>query len=292
MKTNETIKFFIISTLTLCILYLVEKIISYELKNSTNNNIKLVDNNGNNMTDANITNVNEETEKFDVNEEVYNENETSIDKLYGFHNDANRNYYNEDNNDLSRIIGQVNKVFKYLNPEQRINLSKRKLDEQYLQEIKGQLNKITDETLNLNNKVHNVNTGILFDTIINTSNNNNIKIKHSIDEDGNSKCLDYNSSTKSLSVENCADVEFNFNAVEINNVKQYNDNIHPSFNFLKSNEDELPFAHNVIQVKCDDCDEENEKFKKCLTIVKNKTNSGYTTFVEECNGRTAQQFYK
>lgn len=285
MKTNETIKFFIIATLTLCILYLVEKIISYELsKYSTNNNIKLVDNNGNDMTG--------ETEKFVIDSDLYNDNEIAIAGLYRFHNNANRNYYNEDNSDLSRIVGQVNKVFKYLNPEQRINLSKRKLDEKYLQELKDQLNALTDETLNLNNKVHNVNTGILFDTIIDTSNTDNIKIKHSIDEDGNSKCLDYNSSTKSLSVEDCADVEFNFNAVEINNVKQYNDNIHPSFNFVKSNEDELPLAHNVIQVKCDDCDKDNENFKKCLTIVKNKTDSGYTTFVEECNGRTAQQFYK
>jgi hypothetical protein len=243
----------------------------------------------------------------DITENEFKENAKTIGDLLQFYNNANTNYYNEDNTDLTKIVKQINKVFNYLNPSQRINLSKRKLDEVYLEELKTQINDLTDNSTLLDNKILNTNTGIAFDTILKDT-NFKVKIETDSTED---KCLDYDTNK----LVNCDSTSnyLNFKKIPINTPKDFNNNLHPNLSFVKIKEDTIPFAHSIIQTDCDDCDDciDNDmfaydcdicgtdtkcikcckKYKKCLTVIKNKSNNGYTTYVEECNGRSAQQFY-
>jgi hypothetical protein len=298
MKKNNIYKYLLIVILSLIIIYLLQKIINKQvIKIYPNNKVELV-----NSDDFD-----------DITETEYNTNDKTISDLMGLYNNSNNNYYNEDNSDLSRLVNQVNKVFKHLDPQERINLSKRKLDEQYLQELRQKLNLMTDTSMIIDNKVTNVNTGIIFDTVLAPE---DLYIGENIRVEIDNQCLDYKDNDK-LILNPCDKQSqyLNFKKVSINTPKDFNDNLHPSFSFLKVKEDTIPFAHSIIQTSCDDCDniclDDNGKFaydcdicgtdtkcescckkyKKCLTIVKNKSNNGYTTFVENCNGRTAQKFY-
>lgn len=305
---SDYIKIFIITSLVICILYIIEKLIN------TNNNIKLVKIN-NDTEKFNTDAVNDvdavdnteagtasEGEGVDLNaipyvvsESEYNNNDATIADLLNFHNNANQNYYNEDNSDLSRIVKDVNKVFKYLDADQRINLSKKKLDEKYLNDLRKQLNDITDNLSLYNNSINNINTGMVFDTE-NVGSSDNIIIKYNDDGTyaGNQNCFEYDSNTNTVSVKKCDtnNKKQVFTPVHIDTTQKFNENLHHNYTFVKSKDDKLPFAHSVIQVACDNCNENDKNYKKCLTIVKNNNNSGYTTFVEECNGRSAQRFYK
>lgn len=316
----DYIKYLIIITLVICILYLVEKIINGKINSDK---LELVKDTKNKV------------DKFSVSTDDYNSNDNIITNLLNLHNNANQNYYNEDNSDLSRTIKNINKVFKKLNPEQRINLSKKKLDELYLKELQNQLNELTNDLVQGDNKINNVNTGIIFNTENITGvednntgveNNNTIQVKYN--EDGNvlnnNKCFTYNTDENKLEIKECDITNENqrFKKIYINTSQSFNDNLNRNYNFLETKNDTIPFRHNIIQLECKDCEtdcyETNnsiktfkyncnfcntsnnteecnkccKKYKKCLTIVKNKNDNAYTTFIEDCNGRSAQQFYK
>jgi hypothetical protein len=312
---NNNMKNLLILALSLVIVYFIQKIVSkqYSKVNPQGNSLALV--NAETFEDGTTTTEATTTTEPTIGETEYNDNAETIGDLLNFYNNTNTNYYNEDNTDLTRLVKQVNKVFKYLNPEQRINLSKRKLDEVYLEDLKREIDNLTDNTTMLNNKILNTNTGIAFDTILNgDTTNGNIRIKIEND-DGENECLEYDTDTtnKVLKCDNTTSQYLDFKRVPINTPQDFNNNLHPDLSFVKIKDDTIPYSHSIIQTTCDDCDDcinDNDmfaydcnscgtdtkcikcckKYKKCLTVVKNTTNSGYTTFVEECNGRSAQQF--
>jgi hypothetical protein len=296
---NNSYKYVLIVILSLIIIYLLQKIVNKQIK-KVNPKVNLVS-----------------ADKFnDITDTEYKENDKVLDDLIGLYNDNNNNYYDDDNSNLTRLIKQVNKVFKHLEPQERINLSKKKLDEQYLNELRNKLNEMSDST-SLDNQITNVNTGITFDTVLAPEGlyeGENIRIK--INSGKENQCLEYKEDTSPNLFTCDKDNEYlNFKKISINTPKDFNENLHPNFSFLEIKEDSIPYAHSIIQTSCNNCDniclDDNGKFaynceicgsdtncercckkyKKCLSIVKNKTDYGYTTFIEDCNSRTAQQFY-
>lgn len=233
-----------------------------------------------------------------VEETVFDSNQEKVDSILEINNNLQRNYYGEPGKEYETIANNANKMFKYLNPDEDINLSKRKLDIKYMTQLKTQLNNMTQEATigSKVDKIVNVNNGFFFDTIDrgnDKSGNSLFNIKYtSNNNDSINKCL-----THDLKVVNCDSSDDNqkFRSVLLNDANTYNNHLHPNYSFNKSSHEGIfEFPYKVVQVNYTGDNKNDTKYNKCLSITgkkDTKTNTGMSVFIEECNGRTAQKFY-
>lgn len=182
----------------------------------------------------------------------------------------NHQYDEYINNDV--LNSNINRMFKYLKPDERINLSKRRLDEKLKNELEKSLNNLLAESTTIdNNKLIHINSGYMpsFE-----KNDGKIKIQKS-DSDSNQFL-------KSDGTYGTTDEAIEFEITSINNVSDFNKNLDKDFTSNKKNPaDTILFPHRIVKHQSD----ANDGSKLCLSRSNNELK------IEKCNGSSYQKFY-
>lgn len=187
----------------------------------------------------------------------------------------NHQYDEYINNDV--LNSNINRMFKYLKPDERINLSKRRLDEKLKNELEKSLNNLLAESKIYNNKLIHVNSGYMPSFQENPNDNNKIKIKSDPDS---------NKFLKSDGEYGTSDEAIEFEITSINNVSDFNKNLDKDFSSNEKNAaDTILFPHRIVKHQPEDNNESNNESKLCLSRSNNVLK------IEKCNGSSYQKFY-
>ena len=227
-----SIKLLLIFILIITILYLLQ---------NKKEKITLIPSNKDNFSDL------EKQTKFN---ELTDDEKVAI--LKQIDNNTQLDYYK----DNDKINTDINKIFKYLNPEEKINLSKRRLEEKLYNKLKTEFDTLLDD-VNITDKLIHEQTGFILTT---------------------------NPTTVTQSEFNITDIDdtTKFKINNIDTVEKYNNNLHADF--ADSKITELPYSFKTIEGT-----DTNDK-SKCLFInydADNKLKLGVT----KCNGFKNQRFY-
>lgn len=237
------------------------------LFNNSNNLIK--NNNLNHLIkNVEVTNKVEEpfTNTFETTDTTINSFMQNINKLQKYVYPSNAELKSE----LNNIVDQIS--------NNKIDISKKKLDEKYYKDRKAKLDELINDTLSEDNKLIHINSDYML--LKENIEENNFKIKF---DDNENKCLNYNNNN--LVKINCDNVAATkFNKIDINSINDYNKYLHENYDLKKKkNIDTLNYNYSILKI---DDNDDNTKNNKCLSI-KNKT-----LFIDDCNGSTNQQFYQ
>lgn len=215
-----------------------------------------------------VTNKVEEpfTNTFETTDTTINNFMENINNLQKYNYPSNA----ELNSQLNNIVNQIS--------NNKIDISKKKLDEKYYKDRKAKLDELINDTLIENNKLIHINSDYML--LKDNVEDNEFKIKF---DDKENNCLNYNNNN--LVKINCDNVAAtNFNKIDINSIDDYNKYLHENYDFKKKkNIDTLNYNYSILKI---DDNDNNTKNNKCLSI-KNKT-----LFIDDCNGSTNQQFYQ
>lgn len=228
-----SIKLLLIFILLITILYLLQ---------NKKENITLIPSNKDNFSDLEM-----KTNKFN---ELTDDKKVAI--LKQIDNNTQIDYYK----DNDKVNTDINKIFKYLNPEEKINLSKRRLEEKLYNKLKTEFDTLLDD-VNITDKLIHEQTGFILTTNPTTVNQSEFKITDIDDTTG-------------------------FKINNIDTVEKYNENLHADF--VDSKITELPYSFKTIEATG-----KNDK-SECL-FINYDANNELKLDITKCNGFKNQRFY-